>query len=339
MAYTGPGSDTSLLGGMDTVNSPALAVIPDTGEFEGWQSADSSVKARYGVFATYPAATPKYSTSNTEKSLETMARLLVPLTDKSEFVAFIDTFDGDAKTLARTLGAYEGGAEQAQSGSGGLGYIDFLLTSVQESYAEKVQIVDLLSDNYIAYFFGSQPPIFRCQGVLLNTLQDDWRAAFTILYNDIIRGTQLARRRKVVTLAYDNMAVSGAIINMNQVLTAEMQMASQLSFDLLVQRIDVTRDSRTPLPTQTTTFPATVHPSAFAEKLPGVPSVTIRETTTPGEETSSRQKADTSSEETIGAVSAETGDVYGTVTTLTQAALEAKRNVLAYWATFLLQHD
>jgi hypothetical protein len=255
-----------------------------------------------------------------------MARLLVPLPHGSAFEKFIDTFSGDAKTLARTLGAYEGGAEQARNGSGGLGYIDFLLTSVQESYAEKVQIVDLLSDNYIAYFFGSQPPIFRYQGVLLNTLQDDWRAAFTILYNDIIRGTQLARRSKVVTLAYDNMAVSGAIINMNQVLTAEMQMAAQFNFDLLVQRIDVTRDLRTPLPTQTTKFPASVHPSTFAEKLPGVPSVTIRAVGSPGEENTSRQKEGQPAESapgTVGEVSASIADAYG---------LASEAEVLGIWS-------
>jgi hypothetical protein len=102
-------------------------------------------------------------------------------------------------------------------------------------------VVDVLSDNFVQYFFGEHPPIFQYQGKLLNTEQDDWRNAFSIVYNSIIRGTQLARRRRLVTLTYDNVAVTGTILGMNQTLTGDMEMAADFSFKFLVKRFDVYR--------------------------------------------------------------------------------------------------
>lgn len=248
-----------------------------------------ALTARKGVFATYPATTPKYATNNdSDWGLATMARLLVPVENSVAFTNFVATFSSpEARKLAQALASYS-------NKRGGIGYIDFLLGSAQESWQEKVQIVDVLSDNYVAYFFGSQPPVFTYTGTLLNSKQDDWRAAFTILYNDIIRGTQLARRRRSVTLAYDKMAVTGALVSFGQTLTAEMQLASQFQFQLLVKRIDVFRTinskptaaSRTPLNFVNVSNLATQDVSYVAPK-------TIREVQSPTVQTEQRQGGST----------------------------------------------
>ena len=188
-------------------------------------------------------------------------------------------------------------------GGSSYGYVDFLLTQAQESYQEKVQVVDVLSDNYVAFYFGSQPPVFQYSGVLLNTRQDDWRAAFTIMYNAIMRGSQLARRKKLITLAYDEMSVTGSIMGMTQTLTAEMQMASQFTFQMLVQRIDVNR-TRSSIPTGVIAPYPSVKPGEFAAvgHTFTVPPKTIRATGSPTFQTDSR--SDPSKGEGTGASSA-----------------------------------
>jgi hypothetical protein len=57
-----------------------------------------------------------------------------------------------------------------------------------------------------------------------------------------MRGTQLARRKAVLCLTYDNVVVTGAMLSMNQDLSSDMQMAGRFSFSFLVKRYDVYRD-------------------------------------------------------------------------------------------------
>jgi len=249
---------------------------------------------RRGVFSENPASTPKYSTSNRDPGIETMARLMVPLsspTVQEEFIASFGDKDTESKKLARylaTIGKTNEGGDDPTTRYG-LGYVDFLLQSAQENYEEKVQIVDVLSDNYVAYFFGARPSIFQYSGILLNTRQDDWRSAFTILYNDILRGTELARRQAVATLSYDDMAVTGTLLSMSQNLTADMQMAAQFNFSFLVQRVDVLRTLNS-VPTQVQSFPSQVKPDAFATQQFEVPPRTIRTASAPTNTTVERKK-------------------------------------------------
>lgn len=230
------GEWSELLGGQELVPVKDAAVVGD-GEVEYETITNDYSK---GVFAQYPGSTPKYSTRN--DSTETMARMLVPIPSYPERRKFVQSFGTNtaARNLAEALAVTE---ESGSKGDGrfGMGYIDFLLTAAVEAHEEKVQVVDVLSDNYVAYYFGEHPPIFQYQGKLINTEQDDWRNAFSIVYNSIVRGTQLARRRRLVTLTYDNVAVTGTMVGMNQTLTAEMEMAADFSFKILVKRFDIYR--------------------------------------------------------------------------------------------------
>ena len=216
--------------------------------FETAEGTEDSSSATYrtndyskGVFAENPGCTPKYNTRNDQN--ETMARLLVPLPSHTARRRFVESFgaDNQSRELAEALAVTEESAGPKGDGRYGMGYIDFLLMAAVEQHEEKVQVVDVLSDNFVQYFFGEHPPIFQYQGKLLNTEQDDWRNAFSIVYNSIIRGTQLARRRRLVTLTYDNVAVTGTVLGMSQTLTGDMEMAADFSFKFLVKRFDVYR--------------------------------------------------------------------------------------------------
>ena len=314
MPYPEPNNYPLLLGGDRDVNETRfLEDIDLTGDIDF-----AKVQTRKGVYANYPAMTPKYVNNNTDASLETMARLMIPLSSERLRAKFLATFRGETRKLAEalaTLGETERGTERSY----GLGYIDFLLTMAQESFDEKVQINDVLSDNYVSFFFGKRPPVFQYTGVLFNTRQDDWRSAFTIIYNDIIRGTELARRKAVVTLSYDNMAVTGALVRMNQVLRAEQQMASQFDFSILVKRIDIERTIGHP-PTQVATFPSFIKPATFAPVQFGVPPKTIRVTGVPQSVTVERKKPEderpafVGGDVTITEYSKMSQDVYGGLT-------------------------
>lgn len=218
---------------------------------------------RKGVFANYPAMSPKYHTGNTDASLEHMARLFVPFGSKTTRDNYLRTFTGRAKNLARTLAVYNQNSNEYRYGTG---YIDFLLERADERQHEKHQVVEVLSDNYVSYFFGQKAPIFNYSGTLINSRQDDWRTSFAIIYNDILRGTQLARRRVTVTLAYDDVMVTGAMLATQQTLRAEMELGVGFHFQILVKRFDigVRYDSSLREPTLTSSYPYKMSPNVFA---------------------------------------------------------------------------
>lgn len=123
------------------------------------------------------------------------------------------------------------------------GYVDFLLTSVTEPQAEKYQVFDVVGDEYAAYFYGKRPAIYVFSGMLYNTKEDDWRHAFMRLYSDILRGTQLQRYGRYVTVYYDDQFVSGSMLSLTQELRAETQLSSTFTFELLVKRIQYAKST------------------------------------------------------------------------------------------------
>jgi hypothetical protein len=286
----------------DTKGADAWQLGGDTGIDQAtWENG----RWPRGVFSNYPAATPKYVTSpNNNNDLETMARLFIPIYGGNDVKnLYLSTFgqNSAARRLADTL-AVIGSPSENNKTQRGIGYVDFLLQSAQESYQEKIQIADVMGDNFSATVFGRRPPMFSYTGILLNTIQDDWRAAWTILYNDIIRGTELARRGVFVTLSYDRMAVTGLIVGSTQTLTAEMQTAGQVSFEMLVYRLDVHQtDGRTP--TSVRTSSNILFPDQFANVQFTEPPKTIRATGTPSSVVVERKDPDKRGDQPLGDVS------------------------------------
>jgi len=218
-----------------------------------------------GVYAKNPATTPKYHTGNADVTKEYMARLFIPFATEGARGLFIRTVPDEAKALADHLAVSD--LSRFSEAGFGLGYIDFLLQSASEQFNEKVQVVDAVGDNYIAYYLGHNPPVFQYSGMLLNSYQDNWRTAFTVLYNDVLRGTMLARRKLVVVLAYDDIMVTGSLNNLSQLLTADFELAASFNFSMLVKRYDV--NSRFPMPFKPTPlaqYPYRFMPSEFASK-------------------------------------------------------------------------
>jgi hypothetical protein len=187
-----------------------------------------------GVNTSSPAVQLKYY-QDWKRGQETQARLYVslPQSAKAALKASARKTAGGSRadTLIDTL-------------CGDNGYIDFILSSAQESSDERVQPVELLGDDYVAYFFGSRIPTYAFSGTLFTTLQDDWWDAFSILYKEIMRGTKLAQYQALVHLSYDSRVISGAMLNFSTSLQADTQMAVSFNFQLLVKQVSFVRPRR-----------------------------------------------------------------------------------------------
>ena len=197
---------------------------------------------QYGVFALHPLATPKYALGRPRDAecKETLARIYIDLgtTDDRVKQQYLQSLPSDAQTqaLAQVL---IGAGQKVQTG-----FVDFFLTQAQESFSEKLQIDQFLGDNYVAWTFGQEPPIFSYSGNLLNSQQDDQRTGFALAYQHLLRGTSLARRGALARLRYDSVIVSGIAISTSQVLNAENELVVPFTFQFLVKEYVVVQQPR-----------------------------------------------------------------------------------------------
>lgn len=204
------------------------------GNFPSINNTSNYNPRQQGVFALNPLATPKYARNKGLRDAEyrdTLARIYISLADMGDqaIEAYLASLPGDAATqsLAKVL--------LGASSKGGTGYVDFFLTQAAENFQEIMQVDKVLADDYVAFFFGTQPPQFQYSGMLLNTLQDDQRGSFARAYLQMLRGTQLAKRGALARLRYDSVIVSGTMFAHQQQLVAENEMAVPFSFSFLVK--------------------------------------------------------------------------------------------------------
>jgi len=189
-----------------------------------------------GVFADTPLATPKYMRHREGRHHEfegSMARMLIQIPEGGLEALVEEMSDFTMEQIARVV------ASDLTTSTGGLGYLDFLLESATHSFNEKVQLSENLADNYVAFFYGTSPPVFNYSGTLMNTYQDDWTMNMFRLFTYLGRGTMLARRGFVMHLRYDSMIVSGAMMNLTWQLNAGREGATQFSFQYLVKSINI----------------------------------------------------------------------------------------------------
>lgn len=126
----------------------------------------------------------------------------------------------------------------------GKAYVGFILTGVQESHNEKVEVVNLPGDTFASYFYGANPRQFNFSGILLNTDQDQWRDAFEELYEKYLRGSVSSRNFSVVQISYNGRVVSGWLTNLSQQLDSANDHYASFSFSVLVSRVDMVGGSK-----------------------------------------------------------------------------------------------
>lgn len=212
------------------------------------KSGSSIYASRYGVRSRFPRSTPKYARYmgiRHHEFLETTARMYIQARNPEAFVKGVSK-DKNLEAIARVLVGYHK-AEERKDGQlikpainkGGKGYIDFFLQQANHQLNEKMQVIETLSDNYVAFFFGQQAPVFQYSGSLMNTYQDDWAINMLRLFQYLGRGSQLARRGVLFYLKYDSIIVSGSLCNFNWTLTGDVEVVVPFSFSFLVRKIHI----------------------------------------------------------------------------------------------------
>lgn len=97
------------------------------------------------------------------------------------------------------------------TGNNSRGYDKFLITGVSCAMSEKVQISEVFGDNEVIYYFGRQPLVFNIRGVLIDSPDNDWFATWLKMYDDFLRGSQLARNYELIKIVLPNMSITGTI--------------------------------------------------------------------------------------------------------------------------------
>lgn len=91
------------------------------------------------------------------------------------------------------------------------GYADFLLTNVDVSFSEKVQVNEVFGDSEVVYYFGRSPVMFNLSGLLFDDVDNNWFYKFMVTYWSVLRGTQLAKNHQLAQINLPNMTVIGTI--------------------------------------------------------------------------------------------------------------------------------
>lgn len=200
------------------------------GDTSVWRRPTGQSLSNTGVFGKFPGATPKYALNNGERAYgdhqETMARLFVDIPENRR-ASFYRSLPESTRPIAEALLR------------DGVGYVDFLLQRTAENLQEKEQVVETLSDNYVAFYTGHSAPVFQYGGTLLNTYQDDQRVWFQHLYTQVLRGSRLAARNLVLRLRYDSFNITGYMMNLQTSLDSSGEMASPFSFAMRVKQFEV----------------------------------------------------------------------------------------------------
>lgn len=112
-------------------------------------------------------------------------------------------------------------------------FSNFLLQAIQESRAEKMQIVQTFGAPFV-FFFGEQPRMIAGSGILLISEDFNWRAEFLENYDLYLRGTRCVENKARVTLSWDDIVVEGYFVKVDIQDTADNINLVRLEFQMFL---------------------------------------------------------------------------------------------------------
>lgn len=112
-------------------------------------------------------------------------------------------------------------------------YSNFLLQQVQEQRVEKQQIIETFGDDYV-FFFGERPRMVSFSGTLLNTKDFNWKYEWWENYDKLFRGTRLVEENARLYIYYDDVVLSGYLMQSQTQDDANNPYAVQFGFQLFV---------------------------------------------------------------------------------------------------------
>lgn len=91
-------------------------------------------------------------------------------------------------------------------------YSNFIAQRIIDARAEKQQILETFGEPFI-FFFGEKPRILNVQGMLINSMDFNWKNEFWKNYESHLRGTKLVEQNARMYLHFDDQIVEGYILN------------------------------------------------------------------------------------------------------------------------------
>lgn len=203
------------------------------------------------------ATDPKFETNSSNSQYDQVRRPVRGIQVKQDTYATIEVKTKDGKNLL--LVDSGGGIEKGQF-SYTLKNSNFLIQNVQESRAEKYQLIKTFGDTYI-FFFGEEPRVHNVTGILFNTADFNWAAEFWENYDKYLRGTQCVTNGTRVQLSYDDIVIQGYILTAQATYVDDPPEYIPFSFQIIVSDYINTSSIGSnvfPLETVTEIFPDSV---------------------------------------------------------------------------------
>lgn len=112
-------------------------------------------------------------------------------------------------------------------------YSNFIAQQVIDGRSEKQQIVETFGEPYI-FFFGEKPRIMQVQGLLMNTLDFNWKNEFWKNYETYFRGTKLVEMDARIYFYFDDQIVEGYMLDAQASHSADFPYHVPFQFTLFV---------------------------------------------------------------------------------------------------------
>ena len=109
---------------------------------------------------------------------------------------------GDTRLTTPGMGVDEQGNPQSHA------WTDWILNAVREIRMEKTQLVETFGDSYL-YAFGEKPRVLGFSGLLMNTLDYNWRAVFWENWDRYFRATRLIEMDARMYISWEDIVVEG----------------------------------------------------------------------------------------------------------------------------------
>lgn len=118
------------------------------------------------------------------------------------------------------------------------GFTKFFLTGISVSYSEKSQIMTTFGDNEVVYYFGKQPVVFNLTGLIFDSMENDWFSKFITLYQQVLRGTMLAKNFALIELVLPNMKLVGTISSLSHQQDSTRDTDVQFSMQFVAKEVE-----------------------------------------------------------------------------------------------------
>jgi hypothetical protein len=112
-------------------------------------------------------------------------------------------------------------------------YSNFIAQQVIDARTEKSQVVENFGEPYI-FFYGEKPRIMQVQGLLMNTLDFNWKNEFWKNYENYLRGTKLVELDARIYFYFDDQIVEGYMLDASASHSADMPYHVPFQFTIFV---------------------------------------------------------------------------------------------------------